>query len=129
MGDGQTTLPVVSAETTVARDGLTTQCSEAMSTRKSAHLCYFLMAIYFVKCYSIESQLAAVFNISELIVRKWCWFHIGNIQALKEEKVSKSVSLFAIPLKVSHVLQQIVWSTRWTPGHIVFVNGDIPHFC
>ena len=86
------------------------------------------MAIYFLKCYSTESQLAAVFKISERTVRKWCWFYICRIQALKGEKVSKSVSLLAMPSEVSDDFLQIVRPTYWNPGHIDFVNEDIPVF-
>ena len=52
----------------------TTLCGEAMITKKSAHLRYFLMAIHFLKYYSTELQLVAVIKISERIVQKWCWF-------------------------------------------------------
>ena len=118
--------PIVYAQ--IWEDLQTTLCSEAMITKKSAQLRYFLMAIYFLKCYSTESQLAAIFKISERTVRKWCWFYTCRIQALKEAKVSKSMSLFAMPLEVSDDFLKIVWPTRWTPGHIDFVNEDIPVF-
>ena len=35
------------------------------------------------------------------------------------------MSLLAMMLEASHIFLQMVWPTRWTPGHIDFVNEDI----
>jgi hypothetical protein len=52
-----------------------------------ADLVSYLMAIFFLKCYPSEAQLAGTFRVCERTVRKWCWYYAGKIQALKQEKV------------------------------------------
>jgi hypothetical protein len=48
---------------------------------------YFLMALYWLKCYPIEQQNAGLFGYHEDTVRKWVWKYCVAIQALKEYKV------------------------------------------
>ena len=44
-----------------------------------ADLASYLMAIFFLKCYPSEVQLAGTFRVCERTVRKWCWYYAGKI--------------------------------------------------
>ena len=48
----------------------------------------FLLAVFFMKCYPTEAQLAATFKVCEKTARKCCWFFAKKVQALKAAKVS-----------------------------------------
>lgn len=49
---------------------------------------YFLLTMYWLKCYQVEPVLAAVFDINERTARRYIWHYIRRIQALKSSKVS-----------------------------------------
>ena len=48
---------------------------------------YFLMAMHFLKRYNVESERALDYGLSEDTVRKWSWFFVEKIQALKANKI------------------------------------------
>jgi hypothetical protein len=48
---------------------------------------YFLMSLYFLRCYPSEIQLGATFKVSKKTVRKWIWFYVKKIQLMKGDKV------------------------------------------
>jgi hypothetical protein len=60
----------------------------AYITTSSATLKHFLMSVYFLKCYPNETQMAGTFRVCEKTARKWCWYFLRKIQALKQTKVS-----------------------------------------
>lgn len=77
--------PVVYAQ--IWEDLQTTAIQEARVDARTTTIDHFLMSLHFLKCYPKESKLAADFKISEKTVRKWSWYFIKKIQALKQEKV------------------------------------------
>ncbi len=52
----------------------------------------FLMAILFLKIYPTEEVLSGLFKICDTSVRKWVWYYVTKIQALKKEKVRQLTS-------------------------------------
>jgi hypothetical protein len=54
----------------------------------TATLKHFLMSVFFLKCYPTETQMAGTFCVCEKTARKWCWYFLRKIQALKQTKVS-----------------------------------------
>jgi hypothetical protein len=48
---------------------------------------YFLMTLYWLKCYPLEHQTAGLFGYDEDTVRRWVWSYCSAIQALKAYKV------------------------------------------
>jgi len=53
------------------------------------------MAAHFLKCYPKANEDEATFKLSDATIRKWIWFYIEKIQALKADK--------------------IVWPEHWNP--------------
>jgi hypothetical protein len=49
------------------------------------------MALYLLKYYLTENQLATFFKVCEKTTRKWSWDYTKKIQALKEEKVNTTI--------------------------------------
>jgi hypothetical protein len=47
----------------------------------------FLMALYFLKEYPTEEKLAGMWHTCETGARKWVWFYVEKVQALKAKKV------------------------------------------
>jgi hypothetical protein len=54
----------------------------------------FLMAILFLKIYPTEEVLSGFFKICERSVRKWVWYYVSKIQALKRAKVRRIMGLY-----------------------------------
>ena len=52
---------------------------------------YFLMTIYFLRCYPTELHLSALFQVSEKTARTWVWFFISKIHGLKNHKVRVNI--------------------------------------
>jgi hypothetical protein len=78
--------PIVYAQ--LWEDLQTTAIPEARVDARTTTIDYFLMSLYFLKCYPKESKLAGDFKIGEKTARTWIWdFFIKKIQALKGEKV------------------------------------------
>jgi hypothetical protein len=77
--------PVVYAA--IWEDLQTTEIAEARIDDFKTNADQFLMAIHFLKCYPTEAQLAGLFQICEETARKWVWFYVKKIQALKRGKV------------------------------------------
>jgi hypothetical protein len=48
----------------------------------------FFLALHFLKCYPTEELLSGKFKMSEKSCRKWIWYYIKKVQALKVKKVS-----------------------------------------
>lgn len=82
--------PVVYAQ--LWEDLQTTEIPGARIDGRATGIDHYLMAVYFLWCYPTESHLAGLFNICEKSVRKWIWYFVGKIQALKQEKVRKLVA-------------------------------------
>ena len=56
---------------------------------ESADPKHFMIALKFMKSYDTEAALAGTFECDEKTVRKWVWFYIEKISALRNEKVSQ----------------------------------------
>jgi len=69
------------------------------------HTCleHLLMAVHFLKCYQKDNQSEATFKLSNTTIRKWVWFYVKKIQAMKEEK--------------------IVWPNNWGTNFTFTVDG------
>lgn len=67
----------------------TTPVVNARIERKQLRLDYFLMSMYFLKCYPTELQLSGMFKVSEKTARRWIRFYLQKIQALKSQKVCR----------------------------------------
>lgn len=70
---------------------------------------YFLMTIYFLRCYPTELHISALFKVSEKTARTWVWFYISKIQGLKSQKVRILLHTF-----------QPFGSTKLTPPCLLF---------
>ena len=57
---------------------------------------HLLMAAHFLKCYPKENESEAIFKLSDSTIRKWVWFYVQKLQALKAQK--------------------IVWPSHWNPA-------------
>lgn len=70
----------------------TTPIPEARITTDAVfvNLDSFLLALYFLKCYPTEAQLAATFKVCERTARKCYRFFSKKMQALKAAKVRHS---------------------------------------
>lgn len=78
--------PVVYAQ--IWEDLQFTTIPEARIDTSKVFSSHFMMALCFLKCYPKEAELAGSFSFCETTVRKWQWFFVRKIQALKSEKVS-----------------------------------------
>ena len=79
----------------------TTPCLDALVDSKTINLIHYLMTLHFLKCYPTEEQLAASFKVGERSVRKWCRYYGRKMQALKQQKVSRSAWLMLFVHAVS----------------------------
>lgn len=75
--------PVVYAE--IFHDLQTTAITDARVD--SPDVDSLLMSLRFLRCYPTETQQSGTFSISDRSVRKWSWFYVKKIQALKADKV------------------------------------------
>lgn len=77
---------------TLWEDLLTTDNVEARLPTKlmgrQAAFNHFLMCLHFLKAYPVEEHRAATFKVCERTSRKWTWYYVQRIAALKEQKVS-----------------------------------------
>jgi DDE superfamily endonuclease len=98
----------------------------------TATLRHFFMSLFFLKCYPSATQMAAIFRVCEKTARKWCWYFLSKIQALKHTKVTKhnniAITLCTIIFSILYSLSQITWPTQWTQGHPDFCQADLPVF-
>ena len=92
--------PIVYAQ--IWEDLQNTTCPDALIDSKTADLALYLMTIHFMKCYPTETQLAALFGVSERTARKWCRYYTRKIQALKHEKV-RDKSVTSIVMFISEI--------------------------
>jgi hypothetical protein len=81
--------PVVYAQ--MWEDLQKTEIPEACVDNESANIEYFFMALYLLKYYLTENQLATFFKVCEKTTRKWSWDYTKKIQALKEKKVNTTI--------------------------------------
>ena len=56
---------------------------------------HMLMACHFLKCCPAANQSEGLFGLSDTTIRRWVWFYVGKIRALKTAK--------------------IVWPEHWNP--------------
>jgi hypothetical protein len=81
--------PVVYAQ--IWEDLLTTEIVEARILPKH-DVDYFLMALYFLKTYPNEELRSGMLKLGEKTVRKWTWYFVEKMSALKALKVSFAAS-------------------------------------
>ena len=74
----------------------TTAVKEAKIDGKTTCLKGFFMTMHFLRRYATETEQSIQFKSSENTVRKWRWFHIARLRALKKVK--------------------IVWPDEWVKG-------------
>jgi hypothetical protein len=77
--------PVVYAQ--IWEDLQTTVILEARIDDKMADADNYLMSIHFLKCYPTEVEQGGIFLGCEKSMRKWTWYYLRKIQALKQQKV------------------------------------------
>ena len=78
--------PVVYAQ--IWEDLQITATPEARIDNKMADADTYLMCIHFLKCYPTEIEQGGIFTGCEKSMRKWTWYYVRKIQALKHQKVS-----------------------------------------
>ena len=64
-----------------------TNIPEARVSSKTLSIDYFLEALNFLYRYKRESERESTFDKSPKTLRKWCWYYLEKIQALKNEKI------------------------------------------
>ena len=65
------------------------RASEARVERNYLDLKYFLLAMNWLYRYDMDEELSATFGHCSKTLRKWKWFYVGKIAALKEQKVER----------------------------------------
>ena len=78
-------VPIVYAQ--IYEDLQTTDIEDAHVEPKDLKFDYLMLAMYFLKTYPTEEQMAATFNIDEGTARVWTWYYLRKIQALKAAKI------------------------------------------
>jgi hypothetical protein len=78
--------PVVCAQ--IWEDLQTTHIPEARVDEQYLDLKYFLVAINWLFRYPRDEEQAGVFGTCSTTIRKWKWFYVEKIAALKGQKVS-----------------------------------------
>jgi hypothetical protein len=68
------------------------------TTINKANPKHFLMCLYWLKNYHVETAISAVFGYHEDTVRKWIWKYARAIQGLKEHKVSSFYYFISISI-------------------------------
>jgi hypothetical protein len=66
----------------------TEEVEEAQVPPEKLNIKYFLMAMHHLKRYPTEIDREAMFDISHMWGRDWCWFYIERVQALKAKKIT-----------------------------------------
>ena len=66
---------------------LTTEINEARVEGSQREIKYLLRAILFLRHYGTEGDREAAFDKSKKTIRKWTWFFVSKIAALKDAKV------------------------------------------
>jgi hypothetical protein len=69
-------------------DLLTTEIAEARIPPE-ADFDRFLMSFYFLKVYPTEEHRSGIFEVCEKTARRWSWYFVGKLSALKAQKVRK----------------------------------------
>ena len=87
-------------------DLLTTEIEEARIPL-NANPDYFLMALHFLKVYSTEEHRSGTFGIGERTVRKWTWYLVEKLSALKEQKVSLVLFSWSVNIRISSTFTNI----------------------
>jgi hypothetical protein len=77
--------PAVYAE--VWEDLQKTDVVEARVPPQDRNAKHFLMAMHHLKRYPTELEREAMFDISRMWGRDWCWYFIEKVQALKAQKI------------------------------------------
>lgn len=79
-------LPVVYCK--IYDDLQITHNAEARIDPQRCDIDRFLLGINFLKVYGLENHRAALFKMHPDTCRKWAWYVVEKLQALKAEKVS-----------------------------------------
>jgi hypothetical protein len=66
----------------------TPEVEEAQVPLEKLNIKHFLMAMHHLKKYPTEIEQEAMFNISHMWGRDWCWFYTERVQALKAKKIT-----------------------------------------
>jgi len=87
------------------KNGNTVSAQIDTTKTRSVHLKNFLRAHQFLKQYQTEKQRKLPFRNMEKTLRKWCWYFVERMAALRQEK--------------------IVWpdDSEWTTAYIATVDG------
>jgi hypothetical protein len=72
----------------IFEDLQTTNVEEARVPPVSRNVQYFLMAMHHLKRYPTEVEREAIFDISHMWGRDWCWYYVEKMQALKAVKIT-----------------------------------------
>jgi len=80
--------------------------------KRSVHLKNFLRSVQFLKLYETESVRKTKSGNTKKTVRKWCWYFVERIQALKAKKVSSSVRLLSRLTPFARCLSHLFHSAR-----------------
>ena len=80
-----------------------TTLKESDGLGRTTSVLYFLLTMAWLKTYSAEHVLAAIFGVTENTVRKWTWINLKALQSLKETKVRKiNAWLYNLPFFISY---------------------------
>jgi hypothetical protein len=74
-----------------------TQVEEARVKRLDAF--HFLIAFYWLKGNEPDEKLAVQFKLVEKTARKWKWYYLRKIEALRAEKVTRSWCLYLFVIR------------------------------
>jgi hypothetical protein len=66
----------------------TAEVGEAQVPPEKLNIKHFLMAMHHLKRYPTEIKREAMFDISHMWGRDWCWFYIERVQVLKAKKIA-----------------------------------------
>jgi len=84
--------PIVYAQ--IWEDLQTTEIPEANISSSKPCIDSFLMAMHLLKRYPTEDEQEGIFKICDKTARKWAWFYVQKVQALKKAKVSQLSGLY-----------------------------------
>jgi hypothetical protein len=104
--------------TTIWEDLLTTDIPEARIDPMPGAIDKFFLSLYFLKVYASEEKLAGCSKMCEKGARKWVWFFLAKVQALKANKVKRKCKCFTDFLTKNSRLKcpmcKIIWPEEWT---------------
>jgi hypothetical protein len=96
-----------------------TEIPEAHVHENDRNIKYFLIALHHLKRYPTEYEREAMFDVSLMWGRDWCWFFVEKIQALKTQKIgwpedNFGGDIFAITVDGTHCWLQEPQHATWS---------------